>query len=381
MLCVFTCTLIGQDKDFVPPPVTPEGQFLELIDLESDAEKQLTLMDLFIKQFPKYNAMAAVYSEMQTNCVKLNLFDRALEIGDKLLIIDQDDAEAVKLNLEASQGKKDEALIKKWTDRLAQLSQNEPTGAVSATSTINTPFVEGAGAAGEAPGAPGAPGTISRQLKARMEAALFNKAIGENNPTIRIDTLEQFLKQFPQSAHINKANYLIYLAYRNMADNKKALDAAEQILTKDQSREDVLYFVAETYFAQKREYGKVIAYSTTMLGLVTGKPKPEDMSDADWLKQQETITVQSHYMAGTTYLYQEQFSLADKRLRQALGAGKMSDAMRAGILTSLGWSNYKMKSIPDAIKFYEQCAAISGPHQAAAAQSVTSIKNEYGLVQ
>jgi spore maturation protein SpmA len=61
-----------------------------LIDLEGDAERQPLLRDLFVKQFPKYNAMGAVYSEMQANCLKLGFFDRALDLGDKLLVIDQD---------------------------------------------------------------------------------------------------------------------------------------------------------------------------------------------------------------------------------------------------------------------------------------------------
>ena len=227
-LLAFACHLPAQEKEFNPPPVTAEGQFLDLIDLEGDPEKQLMLMDLFIKQFPKYTAMAAVYSEMQAVCVKLNLFDRALETGEKLLLVDQDDVEAVKLNLEASQGKKDDALIKKWTDRLAQLTQTEPTGVVTATSIINAPFVEGGGGAGETLKGSGGPNAVSRQAKARMEAALFNKAIQETDPTRRLETLNDFIRQFPQSLHISKINYLFYLAYRELGDKSKALSAASR---------------------------------------------------------------------------------------------------------------------------------------------------------
>ncbi|MEO8126670.1 MAG: hypothetical protein ABJF23_30125 [Bryobacteraceae bacterium] len=383
MLVLFVVSGFGvaQEKDFTPPPITAEGQFLELIDLEADAQKQLLLMDLFVKQFPSYNAMAAVYSEMQSNCVKLNLFDRALELGDRLLAIDQDDAEALKLNLEAARGKQDQALIKKWGDRLAQLNQSENSGAVTTASTINLPFAEGPDGAADAPGTPGAPGTVSRMVKARMEASLFNKAIAENNPTVRLDTLDQFLKQFSQSAHISKVNYLRYQAYRDLKDNKNALAVAEQIVAKDQSREDLLYFVAESYFTQKRELARVLLLSQAMLDVVNTKAKPENLSDAEWGKQKATITLQAHYMTGTTLIYQEQFSQADKSLRLALADGGMSDATRAGILTSLAWANYKVKNIPDAINFYQQCAAIPGPLQTPAAQSIVSIKNEYGLSQ
>ena len=375
------CTVLAQEKDFVPPPVTPEGQFLELIDLEADPRKQLLLMDLFVKQFPAYNAMAAVYSEMQANCVKLNQFDRALILGEKLLAIDQDDVEALRLNLEAARGKLDPELIKKWGDRLAQLNQSETPGAITTSSTINLPFAEGTDGAAGAPGTPEATGSVSRLVKLRMEAALFNRAVAETNPTVRLDTLDQFLKQFPESVHVPKINYLRYLAYRQVGDTNKALTLAEQIVVRDQTREDLLYLVAATYFAQKRQLDKVLTYSAAMLDLMKSKSKPENLSDAEWAKQKETITLQSHYMIGTTHIYEEQFALADRNLRLALGEGGVGEAMRSSILTSLGWANYKIKNIPDAMRFYEQCAAIPGPLQSAAAQSLASIKNEYGLAQ
>src|SRR5438309_1597379 len=88
------CT--AHEKEFISRPVTPETQFLELIDLEQEPEKQVTLMDLFLKQFPKYDGVGALYCDMQPLLVRLGKFDRALEIGDKLLAIDQDDVEAVK---------------------------------------------------------------------------------------------------------------------------------------------------------------------------------------------------------------------------------------------------------------------------------------------
>src|SRR5438046_9024026 len=127
MLLIFTQVLaltlffapqaLAQDKEFIAKPITPETQFLELIDLESEPDKQLTLLDLFLRQFPKYEGIGGLYSDMQPLLVKLEKFDRALEIGDKLLQIDQDDVEAVKNNVAAAEGKKDAALVKKWQDR------------------------------------------------------------------------------------------------------------------------------------------------------------------------------------------------------------------------------------------------------------------------
>ena len=360
-----------------PAPQSQEGQFLELIDLESDPSKQLALMDLFIKQFPNYNAMAALYADMQADYIKVSLWDKALEIGGKLLQIDQDDIDAVRMNLEAAKGKNDDSLIKKWTERLGQLSQ-EPNGTVSASSTTNTPYIEGAGMSGDGPKDPKAQAV--KTVRARQEAALFNKALQEADPSVRIEILNQYVQQYPQSIHINKVNYLYYLAYREMKDEKRAMAMAEQILTKDQTREDVLYHVAESLFKQKRDLPKVIAYSQEILDLVK-RPKPEGRQDDEWNRQVSILTSQAHWMIGMSEIYREKFASANQELRAALAGGNSADSMRPALLTNLAWANYKLKNIPDAIKFYQECAAIPSAYQKAAEDSVKGIKSEYGLVQ
>jgi tetratricopeptide (TPR) repeat protein len=374
-------TVSAQEKEFISRPVTPESQFLELIDLENDPARQLTLMELFLVQFSKYEGVGAIYSDMQAVCVKAGKFDRALQIGDKLLAIDADDVEAVRLNLAAAEGKKDEPLAKRWKDRLAQLTPLDAAGTVTASSTVRGPYVEGADSAA-APGDLSIDGhSQSKQLRARAEAMLFNKAVAENDPATRIQILNKFVLEFPQSVHLSKVNYLYFAAFRRTGDEKRSLAIAEQILQKDQTREDVLAFVAETYFRQKRELDKVLSYSIMMLDLVNGKPKPDGVSDEEWSAQRANITLQSHWMIGTVHGYREQWVAADRELRAALALHSRSDQMSAGILTSLAWANYKLKNVADAIRFYQDCAKIQGPYQAAANQSVLSIKSEYGLAQ
>lgn len=352
---------------------SPEGLFLELIDLEGDPDKQLGLMDLFVKQFPQYSGMGAIYADMQYNCVKLELWDRALETGDKLLQIDRDDLRAVELNLEAAKGKKDATLIAKWTDRLAQL--NEEREAVAAGSAANS-YWRGKGLAGDMPKDPRA--MIERNAKARQEAMLFNRAISEADPAVRLQALSQFVQDYPESPHLNKVNYLYYLAYREMKDEKNAMAMAEQILARDQSHEDVLLYVAESLFQRKRDLPKVVAYSQKILNLVK-RPKPDDRQEEEWNRQRGILSTQAHWMLGMIALGANQFGAANQELRAALAMGAFADQIRPALLTNLGWANYNLKNIQDAIRFYQECASISSPYQKAAEQSLKSIKGEYGL--
>ena len=354
---------------------TPEAQFLDLVDLVSDPQKQLGLLDVFLGQYPKYEGVNTVHGQMQDLCVTLKLWDRALSLGDQLLKVDESDIEAVRLNLKAAEGKNDEALMAKWRDRLKQLEP--PEGEVTASSNVRLPFVDD-----EPEGDVGLVdlSTLPKNQRPRVEAILFNRALEEPDSKRRLQLLSAFEKNFPASSHLGKVRYLFFVTHREAQDHVKALSAAEAVVERDKTREDVLFYTAQTYFVGKREPAKVLSYSGMVLDILTLKEKPENLSEVDWLKQRNLLTHYSHWMIGMTRLSQDNFADADKSLRAALTTvGSFGNDQRAAVLTNLGWANYKMRNIPEALAFYQQCVAAGGPLQAAAAQSITSIKAEYNL--
>ena len=205
-------------EDTLLNQVTPESQFLDLIDLVEDATKQLELFDTFVTQFPKYEGIGTVHAQMQDLCVNLKLWDRALAIGDNLLKIDESDIEAVRLNVKAAEGKNDAALVAKWREKLKLLEP--PEGEVTATSAIRLPFIDE-----EPSGDLGAVdlSTVPKSQKPRLEAILFNRALEERDPKRRLDLLTLFAKQFPSSAHMGKVGYLFFVTHRERQDHPKAL--------------------------------------------------------------------------------------------------------------------------------------------------------------
>jgi tetratricopeptide (TPR) repeat protein len=378
-IAVFWCALAGVApgqhlSDDIVANNTPEAQFLELVDLVAEPAKQLELLDTFIVQFPKYEGMATVHAQMQELCVGLKNWDRALELGAKLLALDESDIETVKRNLQAAEGKADAALVAKWSERLKQLEP--PEGAVTASSSVRLPFVD------EDPGEDLAGVDFSEIPKAhrnRVEAILFNKTIEEKDTKRKLQLLSLFERQFPSSTHLGKVRYLFFLTHVERNDHSKALAVAEAILERDKSREDVLFYVAQHYFVNKREPGKIIDYSSALLALSGTKPKPDEIAEDVWRKQWATVTQQAHWMIGSVRSQQGNWAEADKALRAALAMSDPGSEMAATMLTSLGWANYKLRNIPEALKFYERVATAPGPLQATAAQSITAIKAEYNL--
>jgi hypothetical protein len=134
----------------------------------------------------------------------------------------------------------------------------------------------------------------------------------------------------------------------------------------------------------KRDNEKVILYSNKLVELMTSKPKPEGVSDADWEKRKNTMIGVGHWMAGTTYGSQSKFAQADKSLRAALPYIQGNDQLMAGALFHLGLANYQMgkgknaQQMGEAMKFMQQCASIKGPFQAQAAKNVAVMRKETG---
>ena len=371
--CLFPLNGAEQGR-YLLNQVTPESQFLDLIDLVEEPTKQLELFDTFAAQFPKYEGMNTVHAQMQDLCVNLKLWDRALAIGDKLLKVDERDLEAVRLNVKAAEGKNDAALMARWRDRLKQLET--PEGEVTASSAIRLPFVD------EEPSGDLATVDLSmvpKSQKPRVEAILFNRALEEQDTKRRLELLTLFAKQFPESAHMWKVGYLFFVTQRERQDHAKALAAAEAYLAHDKTREDVLFYAAQSYFLMKREPAKVLSYSELVLAIVNNREKPEGLKDDEWIRQKQMMLQQSYWMIGSTRIAQEHWAEADKSLRASLQLTSEGSDLTAALLSNLGWANYKLRNIPEAMKMYRQCSTIRGPFQASATQSIQSIKSEYNL--
>lgn len=178
---------------------------------------------------------------------------------------------------------------------------------------------------------------------------------------------------------MGKVGYLFFVTHRERQDHPKALLAAEAYLERDKTREDVLFYTAQTYFLTKREPAKVLSYSELVLAIVNNREKPENLTEDEWTKQKQMLIQQSNWMIGSTRIAQEHWAEADKSLRAALQTTAQGSDLTAALLSNLGWANYKLRNIPEALKMYQQCSSIRSPFQAQATQSILSIKSEYNL--
>src|SRR6266567_6226914 len=125
----------GINKKLVVKPDTPDGNFLDLIGLETDFDKRVTLIEQFTLMFPRSESIGWAYSQLQEANFKDGKLDRALEAGDKLLELDPEDLDAAGVNKQIASAKRDNALVKKYSD----LSEKIARRLASAPVTIDDP--------------------------------------------------------------------------------------------------------------------------------------------------------------------------------------------------------------------------------------------------
>jgi hypothetical protein len=344
----------------------PDGKLLQQIMQENDAAKRTALLEQFTTEFAQAKEMPWVLEQLQIAYVKSNDPDKILSAGDKLLAVDPDDPEAAMQCLKAAETKKDAAMIKKYAGmtsaaarKLATAPQPKQADEVASWKASRD---------------------YAKQVDSYADYALYRAAVESRDPKVTIELAEALRQQSPTSDYAGKLAQPLFIAYRQV-DPPKAVAFAEQMLATDQSSEDMLLVVADSYAQQNKEPAKIHAYSAKIVEIMASKPKPEGMSDTDWNNRKTLVTGLAHYMSGKLYYMEKNYSKADAELRAALPMAETNAAMKPEVLFFLGFANYQLKKPQDAANYYKACAAIKSQYQAGAQKSLQGIRNEYRGIQ
>lgn len=367
-LLFFVVPAIAQRHELDFDLDTEEGNFL-VTSMDEEITKRIPLFEQFVKEHPKHASAAWVLEQLQELYMQTNQPDKAIDAGDRLLLVDPEDLDAAMINVKIAESKKDAALVSKWKGRISTLSAK-----VFVTASETHHFGKFEDAVAERP-------DVSAQKQDSQDVALYNKAVAETDPNRRLALLNSLSKRKPSEELTRRIRLFFYICYRDTNESGKALGMAETILVYDQSREDILFFVADKYFRQKREPEKAMAYCAKIAVLMNTKSKPAYMSNADWVNQKNILLQQANYIPGVISINLGRFAEADRFLRATLPYARGNPRLIANILNCLGWANYRMKIPLQAIQFYQECAGIASPYQEQAKNSVLSIKSEFGLAQ
>ncbi len=357
-----TSVLPAQRHNITINAETPEGLLLQQIGQEEDAAKKLGLLEQFAAKYPKHEGILWVYEMMIPAYVKAGQVPRALDACDKLLTGDPLDAEHAHECLKAAESTKDPATVIQWSARASQICRK----VAALPKPKEEDEVEDWKKRVE----------YAQQADTYTEYALYAAALQTNSPEQKVALGEEIARRNPDSMYYPQIAAQQFLGYTQLGQKDKAASVAEKIIAKEPENQDMLLAAAD-YYMNAKQHDKTLQYATKLTEVLASKPAPAGMSEADWTKKKDLMLGLGYWMQGVTYSLQNKFAPADAALRKALPLIESNKQLLPGALFYLGLANYKMEKIPDALKFFNQCAATPSPFQAQARKNIAAIRTQY----
>lgn len=348
-------------------PSTPDGAAVATIQKESDPAKKQEVLKDFVQKYPDSKNAGRAWAQLQAGYLQSQEYDKALEAGQKSLAVDPDEVEVAYNNLKAAEGKNDADGVIKWSAETSRLARKQ----------IASPK----------PGQGQEQVDWAKQVDTYSQYSIFATSLKTNDAGKIVALVESLEQRAPDSPYLSKSYGRYLNALRQSGQDDKAGAAAEKEAQRDPSNEDVLAFAAD-YNMRKKNFDKSLAYSTKLVQLMQSKAKPEEFSDADWQKKKSTLTALGYWTEGVSYNAKNQFSDADKALRQALPLVKDDNLLQPVVLFQLGVADFQLgKStknramMQDALKYSQQSAAMKSPVQTDAQNNVKAISAALGITR
>lgn len=365
-LPLMAASLSGQREKFTINLTTHEGQLLQQVKEEPDDAKKVTLMEQFLTQYPNHEGAVWVYSQMVVSCTNLGQLDKALAAADKVLAQDPSDLETAFAAMKAAEAKKDPDVVRKWAVRSSDLAR-KVAQVPKAADEDDDAFKQRIDSA--------------KHLDTYTEYVLFNSAVQTPEAARKVELLKTLVERAPDSTYLSQGYGLYFAALVQSGDIPAAVVVAEKLIAKGQGNELMLATAGDFYLRQNREPQKVVDYSSKLIELVSATSKPDGVSDADWQKTQKYFLGLGQWMMGVVYCSQSKFGEANKVLRTALPLLEGNDETKAGALFNLGIANSHLRNLADAVKYFEECAAIKSPYQPKCTENLKSIRSSYRVVK
>lgn len=333
---------------------TPEGQQLQAIGQETDDAKRVPMMEDFLSKYPKHEGAPWVATQLETVYVQQKQFDKALDAADKAYTGGPDQVDLCFNAIKAAEGKDDVEGLKKWAERTEETTQK--AAAKPATNADDKANADRA-----------------KEVAAYAEYALYAQASKSRDPKVIVDLGETLEKVNPKSQYmwLVTPRYLASLGGKGCAEGGKLAAA-------DPKNAEAMLIEADCSWRGNNAAG-VISNGNRALEALNGRPKVEGGNEAGKVGE-------ANFYIGVGNAMQQRWGPANKSLRAALPGLKGDPTKEANALFNLGMANYSLGhaigdkgQMREALKYFEQAAAMKSNVQDQASRNVGVIKKELGL--
>jgi len=202
-----------------------------------------------------------------------------------------------------------------------------------------------------------------KNWKDRAEYDLYDAISKDTNPKTRLDKLQQWEKQYPQTDWINERRTLFLTTYFAIGDAKNAVEIAKQILAQDPKNFSALYIILSSTQAlagtsptpEVLDQGEKAA-NTILANLDT--PPPNFTADT-WKAQRPQVEELAHTTLGWINMQRKNWQAAEAEFQKSLQVNPNSGQVDYYMGTSIA-SEKDIKRMPIALFYFARAATYEG---------------------
>jgi tetratricopeptide (TPR) repeat protein len=362
-LAIFGVAVCLADAPRPKPPIdpeTPHGYLLQRILQEEDHAARIGLLEEFVRDYPKHDALAWALDQLTAAYLRDQQFEKLPAAAQRLLQLEPGNVMAAQAGLQAGEAMKNPAVLATF----GPLAWEAAARQLKSAPAEQTQFLQ--------------------QVQTYAEYAMYTAAMAAADPKRRAAQLAALETLNPKGRYVSYAQAELVRLYRQLGEPARAIGYAEKAVAQDPNNED-MHLTLLDYWAQRGDNPEKLAlHAARIVEILTAKTAPEGVTAADWDRKKSQYLTSAYYAGGIASSLLRRFGVADRYLRAALPSIK-DPAQLAAAYYHLGFVNYKLAEtgergrVPEALRFNELCAAIKSTYQEQALKNIAAIKSEYNL--
>jgi tetratricopeptide (TPR) repeat protein len=353
-LIVLSLAAWSQNVKIAIPAGTPEDKDLSTIAAEADVQKRIAAYEEFIQKYAD-NKPALAYGEWQLSIQYLSAGDtaKALEYGDKALAIYPNSLDILVSQAGVAQVMKDNTRVVDYAVRGAAVfhsiaTQTKPADLSDADWKTRVAEEESSSKAGYD----------------FLESAAYGAIAGEQDPARRMAEIEKFTPAFPKSQFEPQVSQLALYSLQQLNQPQRVEAYGQKALAANPDSLPTLLMLANAYAEDPKQTAKAVTYCNKVISLTAG-------TNSD--KSQKLSAGVAHSTLGYVYLKQDKVAAAVPELKTAVSLLQDDPQAQQAALLRLGFAYAKQNNKAEAVAVLQKAAAIDGPYQAQAKETLAKI--------
>ncbi len=203
-----------------------------------------------------------------------------------------------------------------------------------------------------------------KNWKDRAEYDLFDAIAKDNNPKTKLEKLQQWLKQYPQTDYTTERRALLLATYFQLGMAREAVDTAKQVLADDPSNFSALFILVsftQAVAGQNPSADVLDQGEKAANALLANLDKvPPNFTEEQWKTQRPQVEALAHTTLGWTALQRKNWQAAQAEFQKTLQLNPNDGQVDYYMGTAIA-SEKDPAKMPTALFYFARAATYEGP--------------------